>query len=165
MILLKLILLKRILLQNQTESTVIKFPLTIPKEYNNPLIVKLIAYAGNYSDGEEKILPVLSNRVLVTESLPLFMPGEGSKNFTFEELLTNNSTTLKNESLTIEYTANPVWYAVQSLPYLIEFPHECAEQTFNRFYANALASFITTQQSSIKKVFEEWAKDSICIRK
>ncbi|SFP59042.1 TonB-dependent outer membrane receptor, SusC/RagA subfamily, signature region [Parafilimonas terrae] len=142
------------------KSTVVNFPVNIPRSFTHPLIVKIIAQSGRYSDGEERILPVLSNRLLVTETLPLYMPGEGSKTCTFEKLLNNNSSTLTNESLTVEYTPNPVWYVVQSLPYLMQFPHECAEQTFNRFYANVLGAFIVSQNPSIKNVFNKWKQDT-----
>ncbi len=111
----------------------------------------------DYSDGEENIVPVLSNRMLVTESLPLNMNGQTEKHFVFDKLLkSDTSSSLQNQSLTIEYTTNPAWYAVQSLPYLMEFPFECAEQTFNRFYANALAAHIVKLSSSLQAVFEKW---------
>ena len=140
-------------------STVVKFPVTIPVNYIHPLTIKIVGLSNKYSDGEENTLPVLSNRMLVTETLPLYMPGEGSKEFKFSKLANDTSSTLTNESLTVEYTPNPVWYAVQSLPYLMLFPHECAEQIFNRFYANALAAHIVAKYPSIKEAFEKW-KDS-----
>src|SRR4029079_7298944 len=59
-------------------------------------------------------------------------------------------------SLTVEYTSNPAWYAVQALPYLMEYPYECAEQLWNRYYANSLASFIANASPKIKQVFEQW---------
>jgi hypothetical protein len=46
--------------------------------------------------------------------------------------------------------SNPAWYAVLALPYLMEFPHECSEQTFNRFYANSLARFIALSDPRIR---------------
>lgn len=141
-------------------STVIKFPVAVPYSYNKPTTIKIIAKGNDHSDGEENTIPVLSNRMLVTETLPLYMPGEGSKEFTFEKLLDNKSETLTNESLTVQYTPNPVWYAIQSLPYLAEFPYECAEQTFNRSYANALAAYIVAKHPAIKEVFEKWKTDS-----
>ena len=146
------------------QSGVVVFPIQIPYQFNKPLTYKIIAHAplkptaGNsFSDGEETTLPVLSNRILVTESLPLNMPGNGTKNFKFEKLLqSGNSETLNHHSFTVEFTNNPAWYAVQALPYLIEFPYECAEQTFNRFYANALASKIINSSPRIKAIFEKW---------
>ena len=110
-----------------------------------------------YSDGEEAVIPVLSNRMLVTESMPINMTGKTDEHFVFEKLLKSGAgSSLQNQGLTVEYTTNPAWYAVQSLPYLMEFPYECAEQSFNRFYANALAADIVKNAPLIRAVFEKW---------
>jgi TonB-dependent SusC/RagA subfamily outer membrane receptor len=120
---------------------------------------KILAKAGNFSDGEENILPVLTNNMLVTESIPIWVRENSKKEYTFENLKNNNSTTLKNHLFTLEYTSNPSWIAIQSLPYLMEYEHECAEQTFARFYANALASEIIFSNPKIATVFETWRKN------
>ena len=74
------------------------------------------------------------------------------------------SETLQNYALTVEYTSNPAWYAVQSLPYLMEYPYECAEQTWNRYYANALANMIANSSPRIKEIFEQWkTKDTAAL--
>ena len=113
------------------------------------------------SDGEERALPVLTDKVLVTESVPLWSNKTGTRIFNLPDLLTaGSSTTLKHRSLKLEYTPNPAWYAVQALPYLMEFPHECAEQTFSRYYANAIAAHIVEARPAIKKVFEQWKQYS-----
>ncbi len=139
------------------QSAVIGFPLDIPYQYNRPLTYRVVAQAGAYSDGEEGILPVVSNRMLVTESLPLNLPGDGTRQFSFDKLLKSGSSeTLNHHSLTVEFTANPAWYAVQSLPYLMEYPYACAEQTFDRFYANALASKIATSSPRLQQEFSRW---------
>ncbi len=104
---------------------------------------RVVARAGSFSDGEESTLPVLSNRMMVTESMPLPVRGNQTKNFNFSKLLNSkSSSTLSHYRLTLEFTSNPAWYAVQALPYLMEFPHECSEQVFSRFYSNSLASHI-----------------------
>jgi uncharacterized protein YfaS (alpha-2-macroglobulin family) len=102
---------------------------------------------------------------LVTETLPLNLRNIQTKNFRFEKLLTSDSSeTLQHHSLTVEYTSNPAWYAVQALPYLMEYPYECAEQTWNRFYANALASKIANSSPRIKQIFESWnTKDTAAL--
>jgi hypothetical protein len=121
------------------------------------LTYKAVAAADNVSDGEEGVFPVLSRRVLVTESLPLPMRGPGTKHFDFTRLEeSGKSTTLRNQSLTVQMVSNPAWYAVMALPYLMEFPYECAEQTFNRFYANALARTIANSDPKIRRVFDLW---------
>jgi len=139
------------------QSVVVSFPLDIPYQYNRPLTYSVTAEARNYSDGEEATLPVVSNRMLVTESLPLNMPGVGTKQFRFEKLLKSGSSeTLNHHGLTVEFTANPAWYAVQALPYLMEYPYECAEQVFNRAYANALATRIVANTPRLRQVFDQW---------
>ncbi len=141
------------------QSASVKFPIDIPFAFNSALTwrIKASSKNGSFSDGEENALPVLTNRMLVTETMPLNMRNETTKNFKFEKLLnSNNSGSLTNHALTVEYTSNPAWYAVQALPYLMEYPYECAEQSFNRYYANALASYVCNSMPKIKSVFEKW---------
>jgi len=147
------------------QSEAVKFPIDIPYQFNKALVWRIVAKAGNYSDGEENSLPVLTNRMLVTETMTLPMRGTGTKNFTFEKLLNSGkSESLQHYGLTVEYTSNPAWYAVQALPYLMEYPYECAEQTWNRYYANSLASFIANSSPKIKQVFEKWkTKDTAAL--
>ncbi|MEO6612145.1 MAG: alpha-2-macroglobulin family protein [Chitinophagaceae bacterium] len=139
------------------QSEVVKFPIEVPYLFNKALLWRIVAKAGNYSDGEENALPVLTNRMLVTETMPLPVRGTGTKEFSFDKLLNSGqSETLQQYALTLEYTSNPAWYAVQALPYLMEYPYDCAEQTWNRYYANSLASFISNSSPRIKQVFDQW---------
>ncbi len=118
---------------------------------------KAVAAAEKLSDGEEGFVPVLSRRVLVTESLPLPIRGPATKRFDFTRLLESAaSPTLRHQSLTVQVVSNPAWYAVMALPYLMEYPYECSEQTFNRLYANALARHIASSQPRIREVFDRW---------
>ncbi len=139
-------------------NTTASWTITIPEGLQG-VQYKILAKAGNFSDGEENILPVLTNNMLVTESIPIWVRENSKKEYTFENLKNNNSTTLKNHLFTLEYTSNPAWTAIQSLPYLMEYEHECAEQTFARFYANALASEIISSNPKIATIFETWRKN------
>ena len=140
------------------QSAPLTWELKIP-EGLQAVTYRIVARAGTFSDGEENALPVLTNRMLVTESLPLPVRGKGSKTFTLDKLLkSGDSQTLRHEAVTLEFTANPAWYAVQALPYLMEYPYECAEQVFNRYYANSLASHIVNSSPRIKAVFEQWQR-------
>jgi len=147
---------------NAKENTNIRWKLSIPKGMQ-AVQYKIIAKAGDFSDGEQNILPVLSNRMLVTETLPMWVRGNQTKTFSLDKLKKNTSTTLSNHKLTLEITSNPAWYAIQSLPYLMEYPYECAEQTFSRYYANALASNILNSNSRIKEVFNQWKSNESLI--
>jgi hypothetical protein len=117
---------------------------------------RIVAETGKHSDGEEMALPVLMNKVLVTETLPLTVRKAGKTDFTFKRLMENKSTTLRHHKYTLEFTANPAWYAVQALPYMMEYPYECNEQVFSRLYANALASHVANSNPAIKRVFDAW---------
>ncbi len=137
------------------QSANVAWDLTVP-EGVNIVSVRITAAGNGVSDGEEKPLPVLTDKLLVTESLPLWTSGKGMKTFTLDKLRNNTSTTLRTQTLKLEYTPNPAWYAVQALPYLMEYPHACAEQTFSRYYANTLAGHIVGERPAIKQVFEQW---------
>jgi len=122
---------------------------------------RVVAKAKNFTDGEEMAIPVLSNRMLVTESMPLPSKGIGTKDFAFTKLLNSGtSSTIKHHKLTLEYTSNPAWYAIQAMPYMMEYPYECAEQIFTRYYSNAIASNIVNSSPKIKNVFESWKQSS-----
>jgi uncharacterized protein YfaS (alpha-2-macroglobulin family) len=137
------------------ESTGLVWKLAIP-EGMRAITYKVTAQAGTHTDGEEKTIPVLTNSMLVTETLPFSVRAGKEKNFTFDKLVNNNSKTLRHHRLTLEFTSAPAWYAVQALPYIMEYPYECAEQTFSRYYANTLATVIANKTPRIKQVFDLW---------
>jgi uncharacterized protein YfaS (alpha-2-macroglobulin family) len=137
------------------QSTGVEWSIEIP-EGLQAITYRIVAKAGNFSDGEEMTIPVVTNRMLVTESLPLPIKGKQQKEFRFEKLLSNKSSTLRHQRFTVEFSSNPAWYAVQALPYLMEYPYDCVEQTFSKFYANSLASFIANSNPRIKQVFDTW---------
>jgi uncharacterized protein YfaS (alpha-2-macroglobulin family) len=121
------------------------------------LTYKAVAASAHSSDGEEGFLPVLSRRILVAESLPLPIRGQSTKQFSFAKLLGSGaSDTLRHQSLTVQMTSQPAWYAVMALPYLMEYPYECSEQVFNRLYANALARHIAGSDPKIRRIFDLW---------
>ncbi|NTW24208.1 MAG: hypothetical protein HGA37_05885 [Lentimicrobium sp.] len=138
-------------------NTFVNWEIDIPGGID-AVMVRITAQAGNHSDGEEVMLPVLTNRMLVTETLMLPVNGNETRNFSFSKLLNeaDGSTTLRNHRLTLEYTSNPAWYAVQALPYLAEQTHDNADQVFNRLYANSLAAYIANSSPKIRNVFESW---------
>ena len=138
------------------ESRTLAWRLTVP-DGSGFLTYKALATSGTLSDGEEGWLPVISRRVMLTESMALPIRDAGSKDFSFQKLLdSGKSTTLENRFVQVQVVTQPAWYAVMALPYLMEFPHECSEQTFNRYYANALARHIATSDPKIRRIFDLW---------
>jgi len=138
------------------QSTSVSWKIKVP-EGISAVTYRFTAQTSKFSDGEENTIPVLTNRMLVTESMPMPIRSNQTKEFKFEKLINSgNSKTLKNHKLTLEFTANPAWYAVQALPYIIEYPYECAEQVFSRYYGNSIASHIANSSPKIKSVFDSW---------
>ena len=138
------------------ESKTFEFPVRIPDGCG---YLKYVARAkgATFADGEEGVLPVLARRVMVREAVQLNVRGAETKSFRFENLLASKgSETIRHQDLTVRAVSRPAWYAVLSLPYLMEFPHECCEQTFSRYYANALGQYIANADPRIRATFDAW---------
>ncbi|MDM1042037.1 MULTISPECIES: alpha-2-macroglobulin family protein [Empedobacter] len=129
----------------------------VPKNVQ-AVVYRVVASAGDFSDGEESALPILTNRMMVTETLPIYVKEGQKKSFQFENMINNKSTSLDNFKLTFEMTTNPIWYAIFSLPYLREYPYECAEQVFSRLYGNMISEKVINSNPKIKAVFDDWNK-------
>ena len=144
------------------QSAPLAWNITVPEGYAGLLGYRVIAESGAHADAEENAIPILTNRMLVTETMPFTIRAKQTKSLKFEELVAKSgSGTLKNHQLSLEISSNPVWYAIQALPYLMEFPHECTEQMVNRFFANSLAEKIVQSNPRIKNVFDAWAKNDM----
>jgi hypothetical protein len=142
------------LLPNETKT--VRWPL---KDFSSHelLICKVMATAGNFSDGEQNYLPVLPDRILVTESLPMTVRGHQTKTFQFESLQ-KKFAQVETKNLSLEFASQPVWYAIQALPALVEPENNNAVDYFAAYYASTLASFIVPSHPEIEKIFRRWEK-------
>ncbi|MDR3061222.1 MAG: alpha-2-macroglobulin, partial [Dysgonamonadaceae bacterium] len=117
---------------------------------------KVVATADDFSDGEQHLLPVLPNRIMVTESLPLYISGKGNKQFTLDKLVNNKSASLENYRLSLEFADNPVWYAVQALPAMATPANDDVISWFAAYYANNMAVSIANSIPKMKQVIDVW---------
>ena len=139
------------------QSAPLSWKLKVPTGKVMALMHRVVAKAGKFSDGEESSIPVLSNRMLVTETKPLPIRGKQTKSYTFKAMeKAAKSNTLQHHKLTMEFTSNPAWYAVQALPYMMDYPYKCTEQIFSRYYANSLATSVANSHPKVKRVFDQW---------
>lgn len=145
------------------QSSIAQFPIQVPFSYNKPLTYRIIARTNELSDGEENTLAVLSNRQLVTETLPIYLQKDTTQQFRFEKLLNNQSEGISTQGLTVEYTTEPIWNAIQALGYLKTDPERSAIHQFNRIYANLMALHLLNKFPMIAKVLAEWKKDSTAL--
>ena len=111
--------------------------------------------SGRAADGEEGMLPLLSRRVLVSESVPITLRGEDQQTVTLEKLQ-NGSPDLRNESLVVQVAANPAWYAVLAMPSLVEDEDEGIDALFRRLYVNSMAHHLVSSDPRIARVFAQW---------
>lgn len=110
------------------------------------------------ADGEEHLVPVLSTRVLVTETMPLFLAGKGKKKWDFEIIPRSLAEPgIIGHQMTLEYTMQPAWNVVKAIPSLLGSEGHSAQQLFTRVFANSLAYHIITKQPQISEVIRIWA--------
>lgn len=122
-----------------------------------PLLgVRLTADGGNFSDGEQHVLPVLSNQEYVTETLTFDLKGNDACTLRLDTLFNHNSSTATQRRLTVEVTGNPAWMAIQALPSLTQPDGENAISWAVAYYANTLAAAIAQSQPRIREVIEAW---------
>jgi len=131
----------------------------VPDDYTGAIIARVIVKGNQHTDGEEQVIPVLTNRVLVTESIPISLRSERTVELSLEEFARKRQNKkLRHHSASLEMSSSPAWYAVQSLPYLQDYPYDCAEQIFSKYYANALAGHVARSAPAIKRVYDDWAR-------
>ncbi|WP_418696702.1 alpha-2-macroglobulin family protein [Bacteroides sp.] len=137
------------------KTTAVNFHFDVTDRYDL-LGVRMIADGGTFSDGEQHLLPVLSNKVYLTETLAMPIRGEQTRTFSLDSLFNGNSRTATDRRLTVEFTGNPAWYAVQALPVLSLPTGDNAISWATAYYANSLAGFIANSQPRIKTIFDSW---------
>lgn len=140
---------------DENANSVLTWKLKVPNNVSS-IIVKVVAKAGQYSDGEQKAVAVLPNRMLVTEVVPVFVKEGETKTFELENLKNATSTTISNVSNTLELTSNPIWEIMFALPSLKNDQNNSADVIFNKWFADVLASEIFKANPKMKTVFEQY---------
>ena len=121
---------------------------------------RMVADGDTFSDGEQRYIPVLTDKQWVTETVPLNVNGEGVHTFSLENLFNKHSKTASEQRLTVEFTAHPAWYAVQALPVVANPQNEDALSWATAYYAHSLAACIVKENPRIKQIFDSWKAQS-----
>ena len=118
-------------------------------------INKVVAAGNSYSDGEQHYLPVLSNRELVVNTLPITLHQKGEQNFDLSKLFLNKegkqAKGTEDAKVTIEYTNNPSWLMVKALPAISNPDEEDAISLMSAIYANTITTHIQKHLSLEKQ--------------
>ncbi|MBN3035394.1 MAG: hypothetical protein JW861_07385 [Bacteroidales bacterium] len=145
---------------DQGETALVAWDITVPS-YSGLIGCRFEAVSGQFTDGEETSLPVLTNRTLVTETLPMPVRGKEERTFRMERLagtFKQTGLSLSHHRFTVEFTSNPIWLAVQSLPVMMEGTRESSDEIFRRYYANRIGSHLVSDFPEIRQVFDSWIR-------
>lgn len=145
---------------SENQNTMVSWTLKVPQNVSS-IIVKTIANAGQFSDGEQKAIPILPNRMLVTDAVPIFVKEGQSKTFVLDNLLNKTSKTATNVSTSLELSTNPIWEVMLALPSLKDDSNLSADVQFNKWFADVLASEIFKANPKLKTVFEEYQEKDL----
>lgn len=139
-------------------SNSVSWQIQIPKNIEG-LQYRISVQADHFTDAEESVIPVLSNRELVTETIPIWQLGNETKKYELTNLLKNESSSLENHQLRIDVSNNATWLMMQSLPYLYNYPYDCSEQLFAKYFAYAIAAYILESNEPIQKLVAAWREN------
>lgn len=119
------------------------------KNLPQAVIVRLTAQGKNFSDGEERLLPVLSDRERVLRSVPFSLNTEGVQELRIDTIMTS-SPNASDRRLVVETSSNPAWYAVAELPIIANYECYSATSWATRYYALSLARYIGRENPEIR---------------
>ena len=134
------------------ESRAVRWKVAVNSDNTNLLAMRFSVKTDDFSDAEQHLLPILSTEVFMTETYPLTVSADTEKTYDFDFSNGNE----RNQGLTLNFCANPVWYAIQALPYLSQETGEHADVAFNIFYANSLASYIANNIPNLLNYIKKW---------
>ncbi|MCC6817258.1 MAG: hypothetical protein IT267_12655 [Saprospiraceae bacterium] len=133
----------------------ISWNLKIPEQETRALLFRFRAIGNNHTDGEQVMIPVVSNSKLITETLPLALNANSIKKFNLTTFSKLKSNAIEPHQFTLEFSSNPVWYAVQALPYIMEYPHDCIEQIMSRIFANSIGVEVMSKYPKVASVLNK----------
>ncbi len=123
----------------------------------NPLIFRFSASAAGCSDAEQHLLPVLSTDVFLTQTYALTTEANTKKEYEFSI----NNEGERNHDIKLNFNANPVYYAIQALPYLAESDEKYAVSAFYRYFVNKMAQEIVMSNPNIEETLKGHEDDTL----
>ena len=122
---------------------------------------KVTATSGSLSDGELRPLPVLPSRMHLVQSRFVTLRDGQKKELHFEDLAKGGDPTLVNEQMVVTVDAQLFYAVLEALPYLVNYPYECTEQTLNRFVSTGIVSSIFEKYPSVAAMAKELSKRDV----
>ena len=139
-------------------SSAVTFAFDAPAE-DKIYACKMIVETSLGSDGEQQYLPVLPDETLLTESQPFMWKDKGTHEESLDSLFCGQKSVNGKYAMTVQYSANPVWYAVQALPSLTKADSHTSLGAMLGYYSSSLARHIANSNPKIKTIVDVWKQD------
>ena len=143
------------------KSAHVAFLVTAPKKIETyAFVVRASAKIGpdTLSDGELRPVPVLPSRLHLTQSRFVTLHDTDHREMKFGDLAKNDDPSRVNEQMVVTLDAQLFYTVLRALPYLIDYPYECAEQTLNRFVSTGIVSSLFAQYPAVAKMADQMSK-------
>jgi alpha-2-macroglobulin len=137
-------------------GTNLVFPIKTPSKVGQ-IAFKVTATSGDFSDGELRPVPILPGRMHLMQSRFVTLKDQGQRMIRFEDLARNNDPTRINEQMVVTLDAQLFYSVLSALPYLVNYPYECTEQTLNRFVSTGILSSLYRQYPAIERMAKEFS--------
>jgi uncharacterized protein YfaS (alpha-2-macroglobulin family) len=148
-------------------GTNLTFPIKTPSRVGQ-IAFKITATSGDFSDGELRPIPILPGRMHLMQSRFVTLKDGSRRVMHFEDLARNDDPTLINDQMVVTLDAQLFYSVLSALPYLVNYPYECTEQTLNRFVSTGILSSLYSRYPAIERMakefssretrFEQWAE-------
>jgi alpha-2-macroglobulin len=132
------------------------YPIKTPAKIGQ-IAFKVTATSGDFSDGELRPIPILPGRMHLMQSRFITMKDEARRVIRFDDLARNDDPTRINEQMVVTLDAQLFYSVLSALPYLVNYPYECTEQTLNRFVSTGILSSLYQQYPAIDRMAKEFS--------
>jgi alpha-2-macroglobulin len=137
-------------------GTNLAFPIKTPAKVGQ-IAFKVTATSGDFSDGELRPIPILPGRMHLMQSKFVTLKDQGQRVIRFDDLERNDDPTRINEQMVVTLDAQLFYSVLSSLPYLVNYPYECTEQTLNRFVSTGILSSLYRKYPAIERMSKDFS--------
>ncbi len=139
--------------QGETLTFEIQAPMRVGK-----VAVEVRARAGDLSDGEARALPLLPGRMHLSQSRFATLRDQDRRTLSFEDLESSDDPSLLQEQLVVTLDAQLFYGVLDALPYLVNYPYECTEQTLNRFVSTGIVSSLYESYPEVAEMARQFSQ-------
>lgn len=138
-------------------STTLTFPVTVPKRLGE-VALRVVGRAGDWSDGELRPLPILPSRLHLSQSRFVTLHDADRRELHFADMAADDDTTRDHEQLVVTIDGQLFYSVLHALPYLVQYPYACSEQTLNRFVSTGIVSSLYGDYPAVAQMAKQFAE-------